>query len=44
MTALENQYKTTFIIEWGTFVWLIMSFRLKNMPPTYQQTIFWCYI
>jgi hypothetical protein len=39
MITLEDRYKTTFIIKWDIFVWLIMPFMLKNMPPTYQQTI-----
>jgi putative transposase len=38
MIALEDQYKTTFIIEWGAFVWLVMPFELKNVP-TYQRVI-----
>jgi hypothetical protein len=29
-------YKTAFITNWGTFIWVIMPFRLKNAPPTYQ--------
>jgi hypothetical protein len=32
----ENKYKTSFIIDWGTFVWIIMPFKLKNVPPIYQ--------
>jgi hypothetical protein len=36
MIALEDWYKTT---EWGAFMWLVMPFGLKNMPPTYKQTI-----
>jgi hypothetical protein len=32
----EDSYKTTFITNQGTFVWVVMSFGLKNVPPTYQ--------
>ncbi len=37
--ALEDRYKTTFITKWGAFMWLIMPFRLKNLPLTYQQVV-----
>jgi hypothetical protein len=36
MIAPKNKYKTTFIINWGVFVWVVMPFGLKNVPPTYQ--------
>jgi hypothetical protein len=36
MRTLEDQYKTIFIVEWGVFLWLVMRFRLNNVPPTYQ--------
>jgi hypothetical protein len=39
MIASKDKYKTTFITNWGTFVWVIMLFGLKNAPPTYQQVI-----
>lgn len=39
MITLEDQYKTIFIVEWGAFLWLVMRFRLNNVPPTYQWTI-----
>lgn len=39
MIALENWYKTTFITDWGAFVWVIMLFGLKNDPPTYQRVV-----
>jgi hypothetical protein len=39
MIALENKYKTTFITDWGSFVWIIMPFRLKNVPLTYQPAV-----
>ncbi len=37
--ALENQYKTTFVIDQGTFVWVVMSSEVKNGPPTDQRVI-----
>jgi hypothetical protein len=36
MIAPEYRYKTTFITYWGTFIWGIMLFEFKNVPPTYQ--------
>jgi hypothetical protein len=39
MIALEDQYKTIFITDWGAFIWVIMSYSFKNTPPTYQITI-----
>jgi hypothetical protein len=33
MIALEDT--TAFITDWGTFVWEIMPFGFKNVPPTY---------
>ncbi len=37
--ALENQYKTIFVIDWGIFVWVVMPFGDKNGPPIYQKVI-----
>jgi len=34
MIAFKNMYKTTFIIDWGTFISKIMPFGFKNAPPT----------
>ncbi len=34
-TAPKYRYKTTFIINWGAFVWVVMPFGVKNGPPTY---------
>jgi predicted RNase H-like nuclease len=31
MIAPENRYKITFIADWGTFVWIVMPFGLKNV-------------
>ncbi len=36
MITFENKYKTTFIIDWGAFIWVVMPFGLKTVPPTYQ--------
>jgi len=33
--ALDDKYKTTFVIDWGAFIWKVMSFGLKIGPPTY---------
>ncbi len=33
---LKYKYKITFIIDWGTFVWIVMPFKLKNVLPIYQ--------
>jgi hypothetical protein len=37
--ALEDRYKTIFVIDWGAFVWMVMPFGVKNGPPTFQKTI-----
>ncbi len=31
----KDIYKTTFVIDWGAFIWKVMSFGIKNGPPTY---------
>jgi hypothetical protein len=33
--ALEDRYKTTFVTNWGTIVWMAMPFGVKNGPPTF---------
>ncbi len=33
--ALKDKYKKTFVIDWGAFVWMVMSFGVKNGPPTF---------
>jgi hypothetical protein len=33
--AFEDQHKTTFVTNWGAFVWVVMPFGVKNGPPTY---------
>jgi hypothetical protein len=26
-------------MDWGTIVWIVMSFGMKNEPPTYQSIV-----
>ncbi len=33
--ALEDRYKIAFVKNWGAFIWKVMSFGVKNGPPTY---------
>ena len=37
MMAPEDREKTSFITEWGTYCYRVMSFRLKNAGATYQR-------
>ena len=37
MTAPEDREKTSFITEWGTYCYRVMSFGLKNAGDTYQR-------
>ena len=37
LMAQEDMEKTTFIIEWGTYCYRVMSFGLKNAGATYQR-------
>jgi hypothetical protein len=39
MIILKDRYKTIFIIDWAVFVWVVMPFALKNVPPTYQWAV-----
>ncbi len=32
----KDRYKTTFVIGWGTFVWMLMPFGVKNGPANFQ--------
>jgi hypothetical protein len=34
-----NQYKNTFTTPWGTFVYRVMPFGLKNTGATFQRTM-----
>ena len=38
--AEEDIEKTTFITEWGAFAYTIMSFGLKNGPPSFSKAAF----
>jgi hypothetical protein len=35
----EDKYKTTFVIDWGAFTWVVLPFGVKNGPPTYQKVV-----
>jgi hypothetical protein len=37
--TLEDRYKTTFVTNWGAYIWVVMPFGIKNGPPTYQRAI-----
>ncbi len=38
--VLEDQYKTTFVINWEVFVWVIViPFGVKIGLPTYQMAV-----
>jgi hypothetical protein len=37
--APEDIYKTTFVRDWGAFIWKVMSFGVKNGLPTYQRVV-----
>ena len=37
LMALEDMEKTSFITEWGTYCYKVMSFGLKNAGATYQR-------
>jgi hypothetical protein len=37
--APEDRYKTTFVIDWGAFVWMVILFGVKNGPPTFQRIV-----
>ncbi len=37
--TMEDKYKIFFIINSRTFIWIVMPFGLKNVPPTYQWTM-----
>jgi len=39
MITSKDRYKTTIITDWGAFIWIVMLFGLKNVPPTYQQVV-----
>jgi hypothetical protein len=31
----DDRYKTTFVADWGAFVWMVMPFGVKNGPTTF---------
>ena len=37
--AKEDREKTSFIIEWGAFMYLVMPFGLCNAPKTFQRAM-----
>jgi hypothetical protein len=37
--APKDIYKIAFVINWGAFIWKVMSFGVKNGPPTYQKAM-----
>jgi len=38
--APEDQHKTTFAIEWGSYQYTIMPFGLKNAPAIFSKVVF----
>jgi hypothetical protein len=37
--AQEDRQKTTFVIEWGSYHYIVMSFRLKNEPTIFSRVV-----
>ena len=37
--ASEDYYKTAFITPWGTFIYIVMLFRLCNAPSAFQRAM-----
>jgi hypothetical protein len=35
----KDKYKIAFVRKWGAFIWKVMSFGVKNGPPTYQRVV-----
>jgi hypothetical protein len=35
LIAPKDQHKITFVTNWGAFVWVVMTFGVKNGLPTY---------
>jgi len=38
-TTTQDKYKTTFVMDWGSFIWRVMPFGMKNGPPTFQRVV-----
>jgi len=37
--VLEDKYKISFVIDYGAFIWKVMSFGVKNEPLTYHRVV-----
>jgi hypothetical protein len=37
--VLKDIYKTTFVTNWGVFIWKVMPFGVNNGPPTFQKVV-----
>jgi hypothetical protein len=37
--AKEDRHKTTFAIEWGSYQYIVMPFRLKNAPTIFSRVV-----
>jgi hypothetical protein len=37
--AQEDIYKTTFVIEWGSYQYTVMSFGMKNAPAIFSRVV-----
>jgi hypothetical protein len=35
----EDIHKTTFVIEWGSYQYIVMSFGLKNAPVVFSRVV-----
>jgi hypothetical protein len=35
----EDRYKTTFVMEWGSYQYIVMSFGLKNAPTIFSRVV-----
>jgi hypothetical protein len=37
--APEDRNKTSFVTNWGAFIWMVMPLGVKNGPPTFQRIV-----
>jgi hypothetical protein len=37
--APKDRYKTSFITNWGAFIWRVMPFGVNNEPSTFQKVV-----